>query len=48
MNCSKCGKKMKAQGGQYTCVNESCPNYLIQVDKPKSPVGKVLSTMEKR
>lgn len=31
--CSSCGKKMKAQGGQCTCMNPSCPQYL----EPKEP-----------
>lgn len=33
--CSKCGKKMKSQGGQCICMNDACPNYLIGVAPTK-------------
>ena len=46
MKCSSCGKSMKKQGGQFTCINESCPEYLVQ-KKPskglKSPIAQALA-----
>ncbi len=29
MKCSKCGQQMRKRGGQYICMNEDCPNYLV-------------------
>ena len=44
MKCPKCGKKMKKQGGQYVCMNESCSEYLMpkSEQKYKSPIAKML------
>ena len=33
--CTKCGKKLKSQGGQCICMNDACPNYLIGVEPTK-------------
>jgi len=27
--CPACGKQMMYRGGQYVCMNDQCPNYLI-------------------
>jgi hypothetical protein len=29
MKCAKCGKKMSGQGGQWTCMNDACEEYLV-------------------
>ena len=48
MKCSVCGKKMKKQGGQFVCMNDSCGEYLIGKDetKLKSPVAQALAEEE--
>lgn len=35
MICEICGKSMKGQGNQWTCMNEKCSNYLVQIEGKK-------------
>jgi hypothetical protein len=45
MNCPSCGKPMKKQGGQETCMNDKCPAYLESktVQKHENPISQLLA-----
>lgn len=47
MKCSSCGSKMMKRGGQYVCMNQDCPEYLLGKKVESSSLADVLGGMKR-